>query len=548
MLIRPAADDLRTIGSALGRILLVVAAASLIPIGWAVAGQEWNPLGSFLLMLSVFVLVGVTLLRVSLAPRSKISTDQRHLDWGHGMVVVALTWLIVPLIGSIPFVLSGHYASIVDAYFDAMSGLTTTGLALVQDLDHLASSLNFWRHLLHFLGGQGIIIAALLLFGGRGMMTLYRGEGRDDQLLPSVRSTARAIWAIAMIHLAVGVVALGAVAWIVLGFSWQRSLFHGLMIFFAAFDTGGFAPQSTSLAYYHSAIFESVTAVLMVAGALSFAFHFRLWAGVNRAWKPAFARFRARVAALFSRTDGEEALSGDDWRPGDRRADGSFSLFENLETRSILATFLATMMFTMVGLAVLGIYTSVAGLSRQGFFQILSAHTGTGFATVPSAELARWTGLAFGGMAIAMALGGMASSTAGGVKALRVGLTVRAITDEVRNDLLPEGALVDTGYYQFGRHRLTPEVARSAMVVSLLFVALFLLGTGVAISYGVPLEQALFESVSAGASVGLSVGVTSPAMPVVLKLTYIFQMYLGRLEFVAVFVLIGFVYSMVRGR
>jgi trk system potassium uptake protein TrkH len=86
------------------------------------------------------------------------------------------------------------------------------------------------------------------------------------------------------------------------------------------------------------------------------------------------------------------------------------------------------------------------------------------------------------------------------------------------------------------------------MVVSLLFVALFLLGTGVAIAYGVPIGQALFESVSAGASVGLSVGVTNPAMPALLKVTYILQMYLGRLEFVAVFVLIGFVYSMVRGR
>ena len=129
-----------------------------------------------------------------------------------------------------------------------------------------------------------------------------------------------------------------------------------------------------------------------------------------------------------------------------------------------------------------------------------------------------------------------------------MGLSVRAIADDVRGDLLPESALVDRTYYQFGRRDLTPEVARSAMVVSLLFVALFLVGAGVGIGYGVPLQDALFESVSAGASVGLSVGVTSPAMPVMLKITYILQMYLGRLEFVAVFVLVGFVYSMVRGR
>jgi trk system potassium uptake protein TrkH len=525
VLIRPAADDFRTIGSALGRIFLVVAAASLLPMAWALLGGEWHPLGSFVLMAGAFALIGAVLVSVSLQPTSSISSDQRHLDWSHGMVVVAITWIVVPLIGSIPFVMSGHYASPLDAYFDAMSGLSTTGLALVQDLDHLASSLNFWRHLLHFLGGQGIIIAALVLFAGRGVTTLFAGEGRDDRMLPSVQSTAKAIWAVSLLHLTFGLLALAIVAYAALGFSPTRSVFHGLMIFFAAFDTGGFAPQSTSLGYYHSAAFEGVTSVLMVAGALSFGLHFRLWTRDER-------RKRDRLGI----------------RPGGRDDGVRWSILRSLEVRSILTTFGITMALTFFGLAALGIYSSLAGLSRQGFFQILSAHTGTGFATVPSSELALWGGLAFGGMAIAMALGGMASSTAGGVKAMRVGIVSRAIVDDVRGDLLPEGALVDDSYYQFGRRRLTPEVARSAMIVSLLFVALFLIGAGVGVAYGVPLQAALFESVSAGASVGLSVGVTSPVMPVVLKLTYIVEMLLGRLEFIAVFVLVGFVYSWIRGK
>lgn len=525
MLIRPAADDFRTIGAALGRILLVVAGASLLPMAWALLGGEWHPLGSFVLMAGVFSLGGVVLVSVSLQPTRAVSTGQRHLDWSHGMVVVALTWIVVPLIGSIPFVLSGHYANPLDAYFDAMSGLTTTGLALVQDLDHLASSLNFWRHLLHFLGGQGIIIAALVLFAGRGVTTLFAGEGRDDRMLPSVQSTAKAIWAVSLLHLTFGLIALTIVAYATLGFSPTRSVFHGLMIFFAAFDTGGFAPQSTSLGYYHSAAFEGVTAVLMVAGTLSFGMHFRLWSRDER-------RKRDRLGS----------------QPGGRDGGDRWSILRSLEVRSILTTFGITMVLTFFGLAALGAYTSVAGLSRQGFFQILSAHTGTGFATVPSSELALWGGMAFGGMAIAMALGGMASSTAGGVKAMRVGIVALAVRNDVKGDLLPEGALVDDSYYQFGRHRLTSDMARSAMIVSLLFVALFLLGAGVGLAFGVPLQAALFESVSAGASVGLSVGVTSPVMPVALKLTYIAEMLLGRLEFIAVFVLIGFFYSWVRGR
>ena len=498
MLIRPGRDDFRIVAFALGRIFTVVAVASCLPLAWSVLGREWHPLASFLLMIGVFALLGQIGLR--------LRPDEDRLDWSHGMVVVALTWLIVPLVGSIPFLFSGHYGSPVDAIFDAMSGLTTTGLALVQDLDHLAPSLNFWRHLLHFLGGQGIILAALVLFAGGGGLTLYYGEARDERILPSVRSTARFIWAVALVHLIVGVLVLGLIAHQVLGFDWKRAFFHALMVFFAAFDTGGFAPQSTSLGYYHSAVFEFFSVVLMVSGAMSFGLHYALWRGPRRA------------------------------------------LFRNLEARTIIATFTATLGVAMIGLAASGIYMSVSGLSRQGFFQVVSAHSGTGFATIPSIELARWGGLAFAGVFIAMALGGMGSSTAGGVKALRTGLIVKSIVNQTKQLLLPEGAVVRTQYFQSGRKQLTPQLAQSAMTVALLYVALFLLGTGVALGFGYGVQESLFESVSAGASVGLSVGVTDAAMPMLLKLTYLFQMWAGRLEFVAVFALVGFFYAWVRGK
>lgn len=498
MLIRPVIDDYRVIGFYLGRVFLVVAAASLLPVVWAALAGEWNPFGSFLLMAGVFALLGV--LGAGLSP------EQSELDWSHGMVVVALTWLIVPMIGAIPLLLSGHFARPLDALFDAMSGLTTTGLSLIGDVDHLASSLNFWRHFLQFLGGQGIIIAALTIFAGTGGITLYFGEARDERILPSVTSTARFIWAVSVVHLVFGVTALGLVGWRILGFDLDRAVFHGLMTFFAGFDTGGFSPQSTSIGYYHSAIYEGVTALLMVAGAMSFGLHYALWRGPRR------------------------------------------NVLGNLETRTILSTFGFTMVLTILGLAATGLFTTVSGLTRQGFFQILSAHTGTGFSTVPSAELAKWGGLAFGGMAIAMALGGMGSSTAGGVKSLRIGLTIKAVMNQIKRVLLPEHALVGTAYQQSGRKHLTPELVQSVMTVSLLYVALYLLGTGIGLAYGIPLQDALFESVSASANVGLSVGVTDPSMPVALELVYMLQMWAGRLEFVAVFSLLGFIYASVRGK
>jgi trk system potassium uptake protein len=498
VLIRPVAEDFRIIAYYLGRIFVIVAGAGLLPTAWALLGREWHPLGSFLVMVGLFAVLG--LLGLLAKP------EEGRLDWSHGMVVVALTWLLVPAVGSVPLALSGHYGSVVDALFEAMSGITTTGLSLTQDLDHLAPSVNFWRHLLHFLGGQGIVIAALSLFAGGGGITLYYGEARDERILPSVTSTARFIWTVASVHLVAGLAVLGLIGHQVLGFQWTRAFFHGLMVFFAAFDTGGFSPQSTSLGYYHSGIYELATAVLMLAGALSFGLHFAMWRGPRRA------------------------------------------VFANLETRTILGTFGFTVTLAIVGLAATGVYRTVPGLTRQAFFQVLSAHSGTGFSTVPSIELATWSGLAFGGIAIAMALGGMASSTAGGVKSLRIGLTLKAITNQIKHVLLPERAVVSNTYYQSGRKKLTPELAQSAMAVSLLYVALYLLGTGVAIAYGAPLQSALFESVSAAANVGLSVGLTDPTMPMALKLVYMLEMWAGRLEFVAVFALFGFVIAWVRGK
>lgn len=497
MLIRPNRLDLSLIGFNLGRILIFVGTAGLIPLTWALVAGEFAPAASFLLMIGVYGTLGTLLTQHQ--PRAT------RLEWSHGMVVVGLTWLIVPAVGAIPLELSGHYGSFIDPYFDAMSGLTTTGLALIQDLDHLATSLNFWRHLLHFLGGQGIVIAVLSVFAGGGAMTLYYGEARDEKIFPSVRSTARFIWLVSAVHAAFGIVALGAVGYFMLGFRPFRALFHGVTIFMAAFDTGGFAPQSSSLGYYHSGIFEAVTAVLMLAGAVSFGLHFALWRGRHQVMK-------------------------------------------DLEVRTILATFMGTLLLTLAGLAGAGTFGSLSGLSRQGFFQVLSAHTGTGFATVPSLELASWGGLAFGGMAIAMALGGMGSSTAGGVKSLRVGLTIKALSSQVRQVLLPEGAVISTRYWHHGSKQLKPDLIQAVMGVSLLYVALYLLGAGVGLLYHLPLEAALFESVSAGANVGLSVGITDPSMPAILKLTYLFQMWAGRLEFVAIFSLIGFLYSLVRGK
>jgi trk system potassium uptake protein TrkH len=277
----------------------------------------------------------------------------------------------------------------------------------------------------------------------------------------------------------------------------------------AAFDTGGFAPTSASLGFYHSAVVEATTSILMVAGALSFALHYQLM-----------------------------------------RGNGPVELLRNLETRVLAVTVVGLSAITTIGLARFGTYDSLEALVRRGFFHLLSAHTGTGFGTIPGRLFVTdWGVLAPAMIVIAMSLGGMASSTTGGVKAIRVGVLAKAVATDIQRIVLPSDAVVFNSYHSNGHtEALRPPIVRAAVLITLLYFVLYFAGAFLGMFYGYSIQEALFESTSAAAAVGLSVGVVGPDAESGLKLFYIFQMWIGRLEFISVFALFGYLYAIVRGR
>jgi trk system potassium uptake protein len=500
LVFRPDADDLRLIGYQLGKVATGLSLMMIAPAFVALVVGEWNAATALIAGGGICVAFGqVTEWRLA---------TRKQLTWSHGTVLVALAWLVGSVLAAIPFYLSGHFADFVDAWFEAMSGLTTSGLSVIQDLDHFSYSMNLYRHLTHFAGGQGIVIVVLaVLASGSGAGMLYVAEGREDRILPNIVRTARFIFAVAAVYLAAGTVALFA-ALQGAGVRGWRGVWHALNLFVAAFDTGGFAPTSQSIGYYHSATVEAVAMVLMIAGTMSFALHYHLWAG--------------RMLEL-------------------RR---------NLEVRSLLVTMTVFTALALFGLARSGAQTETGGLFRKGVFTMLSAHTGTGFGVNDGGLFVTdWGTLAPAAVVIVMALGGMAGSTAGGVKALRIGITAKVVAHDIRRILAPEHALVVTTYHSGRRQILRDQVARTATTILLLYGITYLAGAGVALLYSEwDIAEALFESVSAAANVGLSVGIVSPEMPRLLQLTYIGQMWVGRLEFVAAFALFGYLVGVVRGR
>ena len=153
MIVRPRLADFKVIGLYCGKIVIGVGLLMMIPLIVSLLFGEWNPAIDFLIGISVCLAIGLF--------TEAICQTTRDLTWAHGLVVASFSWILATAVGAIPHWLSGHFGSYLDAMFDIMSGYTTTGLFLLQDLDHISNGLNMWRHLLTYAGGQGIIVIAL---------------------------------------------------------------------------------------------------------------------------------------------------------------------------------------------------------------------------------------------------------------------------------------------------------------------------------------------------------------------------------------------------
>jgi trk system potassium uptake protein TrkH len=212
--------NIRAILHYTGMLVLALAAMMVIPFLVAVFSAEWDPALDYLCGAGVTAAVGALLAQA--APRGA------PINRRDALLITALAWLAASLAGAVPLALSGHWGSYLDACFEAMSGITTSGLVLVQDLDHLANAHNVWRHLMQLMGGQGIVVAALTValgVRGGGAMSLYMAEGRDERIMPNVLHTARFIWLVTAVYVALGIVSLTIVN-LVSGMEPARSLLH----------------------------------------------------------------------------------------------------------------------------------------------------------------------------------------------------------------------------------------------------------------------------------------------------------------------------------
>jgi len=500
VIVRPRKEDHLVIGKYTGKVIVGVGMLMVIPLVTSIAFAEWDTAVDFLISIAACLVFGFG--------TQALCRTQKDLSWSHGLVVASGSWFFATALGALPHYLSGHASSYLDTMFDVMSGYTTTGLYLLQDLDHVSMGLNMWRHLLTYAGGQGIVVIALtfLFKGTAGAYKVYVGEGKDERLLPNVIHTARAIWLVSLTWLGVGTLFL-TVRGMMLGQGPVRAFFHGLWVFMGAWSTGGFAPQSYNTFWFHDIGYEVICIVIMIAGSFNFAMHWAMWTGNRK-------EIRKNVETI--------------------------SFFITLSLTTLVATFF---------LAKAGVYSDAMSLFRKVFYQLASGHTTTGFSTIYArAFVTQWGPLGMLATTIAMAIGASACSTGGGIKGIRMGVISKAFIQDVRRMISPESAVIRQKLHHIKDTWLSDGTVRAAMTVTIAYITLYGLASLIGTMYGYPLVESMFEAVSAASNTGLSCGVTSPAMPEVMKVTYILAMWLGRLEFMSVFALVGYGIAVVRGK
>ncbi|QLY78712.1 TrkH family potassium uptake protein [Clostridium intestinale] len=354
--------------------LLVCEALSIVPSALVSIYYKETEFWSFLYTISILIVLGVILIRIKAKNKNIYSRD--------GFAIVAIGWILLSFFGALPFYFSGAIPSLVDSFFEASSGFTTTGATILGEIESLSRGILFWRSFTHWIGGMGVLVLvmAILPSTGAGSMQIMKAESpgpNPGKLVPKVKETAKILYGIYLIITIVQLILLK-----VSGLPLFDSMIHTL----GTVGTGGFSSRNISVGAYNNLAAEIIITVFMLICGANFALHYQFLKG--------------NIKGFLK--------------------DGEFKLYIFIVTMSIIL-----ITFNLNG----NIYNSVKESLRHASFQVASIITTTGYATV---DFNTWPSFSKLILLLLMFVGGCAGSTAGGMKNIRFLLLFKA----AKRDLL----------------------------------------------------------------------------------------------------------------
>lgn len=453
------------------RMLGVEAALLLVPVLVAVIYQE---------KCGIVFLIPIVILCLLFLMVGRKRPEHGQIYGKEGMVIVALAWILWSLFGAMPFTLSGYIPSYVDAFFETVSGFTTTGSSIIPDVEVLPHCLLFWRSFTHWIGGMGVLVFVLVVtsLDRKNSMHLMRAEvpgPEKDKLVPKAMSTARILYGMYLILTVIEMV------FLVIG---GMNLFDSMIFSFGSAGTGGFSNYADSVAHFNSAYIDGVITV------------FCALFGVN------FALFYFMILGDFK------------------------SILKNEELRTYILLIAGATAAIMLNIH--SLYPTIGKSFRYAVFQVVTVITTTGYAT---ADFAQWPMFSKAVLMMLMVIGACASSTGGGIKVSRLLVGMKCVKREIVQLAHPKSV----GIIRIGGKKVSSDVLRTIYIYFIAYVGI-LIGSVVLVS----LDNFDFETTFS--AVLTTLGNVGPGMAQVgpmgnfaefsplSKLILCFDMLAGRLE------------------
>ncbi len=469
----------RAVFRVIGAILIMLGASMLISVIVSLYYSDGDALGIALSALIVFVIGTVAVM---------LTGRTHELSIRDGFAVVTFGWISVSLAGSLPYIMTGAIPSITDALFESTSGFTTTGASILSDIESLPHGVLFWRSFTHWVGGMGIIVfsIAILPFLGVGGMQMFKAEAPGptaDKLTPRIRQTAEILWGVYVLITAAEIILLR------LGnMSWFDSACHA----FGTLATGGFSTKNASIGHYESPYLQYVIVLFMFIAGVNFSLHYHALRGrITNYWRSPEFRFYSTVV--------------------------------------IGAIVLMTLLHLSAG-------SPAEEAVRESAFQVVAISTTTGYTT---ADFELWHPLSQLLLVALMLMGGMAGSTGGGMKAMRVQILLKQARVELHKMVHPE-----TLYpIRIGRRVLHGDIIANILAFFLLYVLIMILSTLFMSALGLDHVTSITSVIACLSNIGPGLGNVGPTdnyamIPAIGKWVLSFLMIVGRLEIYTVLVLI----------
>ncbi len=397
----------------LGKVLIIEALLLLFPMLVGVIYNE-NTFVSFLIPVLGLILIG--------APLSLLKIKDKAIYAKEGFVIVAISWILLSLVGALPFVISGQIPNYIDALFETISGFTTTGASILKDVEVLSKSVMFWRLFTHWIGGMGVLVfvLAILPAGCSGAMHVFRAESPGPtvgKLVSKLSYTARILYAIYFVLTVIETIML-----LFGGLSFYDALLHA----FSTAGTGGFGVYNDSVAHFNSIYVEMVIAVFMLLFGVNFNVYYLILLGqVKNAFKS-----------------------------------------EELKAYAIMI-FVATL---SVAINILGQVESFGQALRYSFFQVASISSTTGFV---SADFDKWPAFSKSIILILTIVGASAGSTGGGMKVSRIVILFKSCYKQLKTLTNPRAVVT----ISFEQQPVDKEVERNIRTYFVLWVLVAIICT-----------------------------------------------------------------------